>query len=541
MLRVLSEVYSAKSSIPNNLITATVTRTFLDKKLEKSANPDADRTFLSTLGKVLFEKNQDLVFEDEVSAHSITPNFLIEYGILRRTKDDLGRSLIGFQYDHIRDFVMCFFSLKLDTLSESDLGNIVGQNIHADIPRSVFYYYEKIAQDTYKTVIRKEFSQYHFKRAEEFIKAYQNILDTEFSVIRELFEPYSKNIGLLVFYSLNYLHAQYSFREVKEGETKVIWLERENWYDKELEKEIIQISLKHSLRGRVIASHDFTVKDPLLYARERIVLQLKHLIEARALFEDNNLLLMIEYILQETSKRAFSWHLSNELYNDGFNWKRIVPLNLNMVIGEVKNGLAQIDSSCKSLGFVDYELPPNELRLYYYAQKVQTTQEKIAKNPLPFPQNVRIPVDVTEIDKFTDEEMVKYLSTLFLSVLDEYKALVEFNFPELKNSLRTYNQLPINVVGEIEKQGDHFSAFNYCFIHSEKNSVEIRIKGQESIFDYKNRLVTTNEGKVRLNGYSRCIIWLFFENDSGRQNIIQKRVYEMLYQDFKGILNWDII
>ncbi|MBE3117006.1 type I restriction enzyme HsdR N-terminal domain-containing protein, partial [Candidatus Bathyarchaeota archaeon] len=270
MLRALSEVYSAKSFIPDNLITATVTKTFLDKKFEKSTNADVDRNFLSSFGKFLFEENKEMVFEDEIPEHLNVPDFLIDYNLLRRTKDHLGRSLVGFQYDNIRDFVICFFSLKLDKLSESDLVVVVKRNIQGDIPRNVFYYYERIAESNNGNIIRKEFSQYHSKRAKEFEEAYQQILDTEFPVIRELFEPYSKNVGLLVFYSLNYLHPQYSFREIKDGEPKVIWLEKESWHDKTLKTEIREISLKYKIRRRISASLDFTIKEPSKYARECI-------------------------------------------------------------------------------------------------------------------------------------------------------------------------------------------------------------------------------------------------------------------------------
>jgi hypothetical protein len=536
MLRALSEVYSAKASIPNNLISATVTKTFLDKKLEKSANPDEDRNFLSILGRFLLQENKELVFEDEIPEHLLIPDFLIDFGVLRLTKDALGRSLIGFQYDNIRDFVMCFFSLKLDRLSEKDLSKIVRTKISGSIYRNVFIYYAKIAENNMKDIIQKEFSKYHFKRAEEFIESYQCILDTEFPVIKELFEPYSKNIGLLVFYSLNYLHAEYGFREKKEEEPKVIWLEKEDWS----EPELAQVSLKYGLKVRVMASNDFTVKAPSIFARERIVLQLKHLIDNRTLFEDKNDILMIEYILQETIKSAESWGISND--RSGFAWKDIIPLNLDNVTSRVEKSLRQIDASCRSMGFTDYKLPSDLLKFYYYLEKIRTKQSVIEKYPLPFPSNIRVPVDIFEIDKFTDQEMINYISTFFLLSISEYKELVEFNFPQLKESLKVYQMLPVKVVCEIEKNDNHFDGCSYCFLHSEKNSVEITIKNSESIFDYKNHLVTTSDGKVRVNGWCRKAIWLFFESDSGRrENIIQKSVYDLVFKDFRSILDWDII
>ena len=546
MLRALSEVYSAKSIIPNNLITATVTNTFLDKKFEKRTNPEEDRNFLSSLGRLLFEGNKEMVFEDEIPGQLNVPNFLVEYNLLRRTKDDLGRCLIGFQYDHIRDFVMCFYSFKLDKLSDKSLDELVKNNIHAAIPRSVFTYYERIAENNSRDIIRKEFSQYHSERAEEFIEAYQHILDSEFPVIRELFEPYSKNTGLLVFYSMNYLHPQYSFREVKAGEPKVVWLENEDWHDKELETEITKTCLKYKIRSRVSASHDFTVKEPSEYARERIILQLKHLIENRVLYEDKNDNLMIEYILQETRKNASGWGLSNN-WRD-FSWASVFPLNLDKILNKVENDLKQMSLSCRNIlhnmGISDceFQLPPELLKLCYHLEIIRKKQETIEKHLLPFPSKGTIPVLGAEVDKYTDEEMIEYLSTLFQLFLSEYKILVETNFPNLKDFFETYRLLPTKVICEIEKVDNHFRGCTYCLLHSEKDEVYVKIKGSESIFDLKNSSVMTKDGKIKLNSFCpSCAMHVFFWSDSGKDNVIQRMVYERLLDDLEQIYNWNRI
>jgi hypothetical protein len=193
------------------------------------------------------------------------------------------------------------------------------------------------------------------------------------------------------------------------------------------------------------------------------------------------------------------------------------------------------------MGHGECALPANELRLLYYAETLMKTITAIDKPHLPFPSEVRVPVDSQEIDKSTDEEMIDYLSKYFLSTFTEYKNLVDFNFPELKDSLAVYHFLPIMVVGEIEKQGEHFLGFRYCFLHNDKNCVEITIKKSESIFDYKNRLVMTSAGNVRYDGGGNSTIWQFFKSDQHRRlNTIQKAVYDLLYDDLSRIMNWNV-
>lgn len=540
MLRALSEVYSAQSSIPYNLITATVTKTFLDKKLEKSANPDGDKTFLSLFGKFLFELNKELIFEDEMPEHLHVSEFLVDYSVLRRTKDDLGRTLVGFQYDDIRDFVMCFYSLKLDKLPENELVEIIQRNIQKVIPCSVFTYYERIAESGIKNIIRNEFSKYHFKRATEFIDAYQNIINTEFPAIRKLFEPYSGNFGLLALYSLDDLHLQYSFRDIKEGEDRVIWLENKDWDDKKLEPEKITLSIKYKTRGLSWSSHDFTVIEPNEYAKRLILVQLKHLIEHRALYQQNNNNLMIEFILQETRKNAHSWALVNNWQD--FSWQKIFPLNLDSTFEKVEASLLQMIATSRSflqsrgISEYDIEYPPDLLALHYYLEIVRKKQETIDKHLLPFPAKGTIPLLGAEIDKYSDEEIIQYLKTFFTLFLNEYKILVETNFPNITDKLETYRLLPIQVMGEIMKESNHFKGLAYCFLPSKANDVDIIMKGSESIFDLNNFFVKTKTGNVRINRcHSGTAMRVFFYTDMGRENIIQRAVYEALFDDLREL------
>lgn len=537
MLRALSEVYSAQPDIPDDLIEISVTKTFLDRKLEKSKKPEEERRFLAAFGKLLFDKNRETFYEDELGEGLFVPDFLVSFNLLRRTQDDMGRCIIGFQYDHIRNFVVCFLSLKIDNLSDKDLAGLLKNKISENLSREVFLYFERVSGKDKKRIIQKAFSKYAYRRAEHFVNSYQQLLDTQFPVIRSRFPPYTEGtIGLLVFYNLDPLHAQYGFREVRDSEKKIIWFEKENWHDKAVEMEQWKIARQFKVGTIQSASRDFTVMEPREYAKEQITNHLKNLVEHRMLNESNNINLLIEYILEQTRKSARSWGL----IRDEFSWEKVFPLNLETVAKKVEDELEQMELFCKKLGATDYKLPPELLRLLYSFRIVMSKQKTIEKLLLPFPsKSEKIRLGPWNCDQYTDQEMEEYLSTLFKLVLQEYQLLVDTNFPILKESMETYAMLPAKVIGEIEKKDGHFRSLTYCIVHGEgTNQVDIRMKGNESMFDGELLIVHTSTGDIKLNSYSRTAIELFFYTDSFRDNIVQKRVYEMIYDDLKELFKW---
>lgn len=48
----------------------------------------------------------------------------------------------------------------------------------------------------------------------------------------------------------------------------------------------------------------------------------------------------------------------------------------------------------------------------------------------------------------------------------------------------------------------------------------------------------TSAGDVKINWYSKSVMYRFFETDSRKDNIIQKAVYELIYDDLEQLYNW---
>ena len=527
MLRVLSEVYKSQSNIPAKIIAPSITRAYIERKMEKSEAPEKDLRFLSFFGKSLFDNNKESLYEDEIPKILSVPEYLVSFSVLRRTQDKLGRYTLSFQYDYIRDFVICFHSLKMDELSDEQIVKLVSEKIDDDLSRNVFRYFESVSEDGKKRILRNEFSKYNFQRANEFVNQYQRILDSEFSVIRNRFYPYTKaEIGLLVFYHLDlYFRLSYGFRKVSENEERVIWLEKENWFEETSENERWEIARKHGVGAIFISSSDFTNTDPLEYARKRIIGQLKGLIEKRCLDESQNIALSIEYILD--MMRKYNQTLGLPRFEIDF-WNKALPISIEELIEKTEQ------SRVHGLLPVDFK------ELLYRLYIVRKKQKTIKKTLLPFPSDRRVPrIGAWLYNKYTEEELIDYLTTFFHIVFQEYKILVDYNFPTIKESMYTYNKLPGRIVGELKKKNADFVGLTYCHIPGkEKLTVEIVVKGEKSIFDAELFVVHSSMGEVKIDSYNSSVMFLFFDSDSGRDNIIQKHVYELVYDDLRKLFHW---
>jgi hypothetical protein len=98
--------------------------------------------------------------------------------------------------------------------------------------------------------------------------------------------------------------------------------------------------------------------------------------------------------------------------------------------------------------------------------------------------------------------------------------------------------LPPRIIGEIDEKNGH-KGLTYCVIKGrDSTAVELIVKERESIFDRATHTVHASDGDVKLESYSMASMYLFFEGDSGRDNIIQKHVYELIYEDLRRVFNW---
>lgn len=532
ILRIISEIYEGTNHIPSNVINQTVLIKYIDTKLKKSTTPEKDLKFLSLFGLKLFDNNTELIFQDELKEDLDVPEYLVAYSLLKRTKDDVGRCLIGFEYDYIRNFIICYHSLKLDCLPPKEIIDVMAQKIHQDIPRSVFSYFERRAKDEVRKVMRIEFSKYNYSRAQEFVEKYQEILDTEFPKIKQKFYPFTDDeIGLLVFYQLNpYYAPRYGFRAISGTEEKVIWLTKENWFDVPMKVQW-DIAHKHDISA-LITSSGFIDSVPEDCARTSIDVQLRKIIEKRALNEFNNFVLMEEFTLDAMSN--FNNWLGLPDFNATF-WEKALPILIDDLISRTRE---VIKTTSMKVGHVVYSDPTIE-KLSNYLARLKTKKSTILTTLLPFPSKSKIPrLGAWLINEFTLDELRDYLITYFKLVLQEYKLLVDYNFPHLKDKLETYKKMPVRVIGEIEQKNMRYG-LTYCLIQGrDEIETEIILKKGESIFDPEQFIVQTSTGPEKIHQYSSSVMSSFFATDSGRDNIIQKAVYELIYDDFKQLYEW---
>jgi len=539
MLRVICELYQSQKEMPDDARTPLILSEYIKKILEKSDNRPRDIFNLSQIGRQLFDQNLFSINETDIKIERIS-EYLFSFNLLKRTIDDKGRHYISFQYDHIRDFIISYHSLELDKLKDEELLEIIKLKIGEDLANQIFTYYEKYADEKKRDIIRNEFSSYNYQRAIHYVESYQTIIDRDFAQIKNRFHPHTDTeIGLLVFYHTNIFYRPIiGFRERKGRENKVIWLEKENWFEATTEQERYQIAQKYDVTSLFPSSQEFITINPEECAQNEIISQLKDIVKYRALDETKNIAILEENVLNFFSRNYRD--LGYEIKEDEY-WFNLLPLSYEELI---KRTLKLIQEYIIRISEIirDIYIPTEYLNFYYKLKIISKHKKEIKNTILPFPKEVSRPrLSASYYNRYNDDEILDYVCKLYYNTYNEYMILVETNFPTIKNRMKRYNMSPWHVIGEIKNEQESKEWSYITIIPSDDHLIlDFTLKSEESRFNPETFEVQTEIGTKKLESYHGTLIHGFFEGDSGKDNIIQHLVYEILEDDLKQIYNWDI-
>jgi len=539
MLRVICELYQSQKEIPDDARTPYILSEYIKKILEKSDDRSRDISNLSQIGRQLFDQNLFSINETEIKIDRIS-EYLFYFNLLKRTIDDKGRYYISFQYDYIRDFIICYHSLELDKLNYEELKEIVKLKIGDDVGNQIFAYYEKYADEKKRDIIRNEFSTINCQRAIQYVESYQTIIDRDFVQIKNRFRPHTdKEIGLLVFYHTDmYYRPRIGFRKRRDGETKVLWLEKENWFKETSDQERFQIAQKYDVTTLFSSHQDFITTNPEKCAQNKIISQLKDIVKYRALDESKNIVILEEQVLSFFSRNYRD--LGYEI-KEGEYWFNLLPLSCEELIDRTLK-LIQ-DYKTKISGIIRDEYTPDEYLNFYYRIKIISERKKeIEDTILPFPRDVSIPrLSASYYNRYNDDEILDYVNKLYYNTYNEYIILVETNYPTIKNRMKRYSMSPWHVVGEINNEEESREWSYIAIIPSDDHlRLDFTLRTEESRFNPETFEIQTEIGSKKCESYHGTSIHGFFKGDLGKDNIIQHLVYEILEDDLKLIFNWDI-
>ena len=346
-------------------------------------------------------------------------------------------------------------------------------------------------------------------------------------------------IGLLVFYHSDiYYRPKIGFRERKNGEAKVIWLERENWFEETTKQESVQIARNYDVMYLFLSSHDFTLINPEKCAQDNISSQLQDIIQHRALDESRNIILLEERVLSFFSRNYQDLGYETE---NGEYWFDLLPLSYEEVINRTLELMKKYTIGSSRILKQAY-IPNEYLEVYSRLKVILEHKEEIKDTILPFPSEVTIPrLSAGYHNRYSDDEILEYINKLYYHTYNEYMILVETNFQTIKHKMKMYTIAPWHVVAEINNDKERNEWSNIAIIPSDGDlRLDFTLKTDESRFNPETFEINTEVGTKKCDTYRGTSVRAFFEADSGKDNIIQHLVYNIIKEDLKQIFKWNI-
>jgi DNA replication protein DnaC len=533
LLRILSIVYGKSGqSIPSSLNSPKILGEYLRAIVAKGDNEFQIISYLTRIASHLFKKDLEEVFESElvVDDHS-SYDFLIEYNILNRTYDNQQRPLIRFNYDKLRDFVIAYHVKRLDTYSNEDMTHFALEYINRSIGYEVLSWYSMYCKTGHKSVLQKILEKEHKHKAMEFLSQYKKSLTKDFPfVLKGWKQDKINNMALIVLYDED-TNTVYRYGKT-DGTIKrddLIWLNKSQWKD---ESEF-QLMLKYQTYSLHYApTSNFTnLPAEELALRDSLEIANKLIIERR-LDESKNVGIALEKLfkgLSQIGKALFG--IPN--YRDTPDYlDKILPLSCKELLDKIASLRGRIISFSSPFSYLFMDLDES-------IQLLCSKQNKIESPLLPLGDRTATKQLVPYPQDYTIERLKTYITSFFYIYLQEYRTLVETNFPTFKEQFSTYRLLPAYIVAELSTdQSNELPDITWCIFKNDtnKDEVEVSIKSKDSIFNLSNWQVRTAKGLKETNEVSGYLP-SFFEmtNVYGNGYIIQDWVYQTIKKDFDEV------
>lgn len=493
-LRVLSEV-CADGALPVPSLRRDqmpLVRRYVDAKLLKAdaKTRPALLLALASVGRALMNATAGAIGSAEV--HSVResdalahmpqtawlelPGEAFDLGLLVRERDAMGRTHVGFQYDRIRDHVIVFHVLQLDTLTRQQFGaGLEGWLRNAVAGAAVMSYLEGSPAAIHGDALRDLAS----RRAEQFLTVYDEIRQRMSPILRSHMNPRTEGtIGLVCSFH-GQLRWTYGFFVRDAGQAPVVV--RPDYAD-----EWDRLS-----RGQGDQTVPLTqgwwsttawplVLDPDKLAAHVALEQIRKAVSEGALDETVSTTIEMEKVFAITGRHrgdlGFShapWHRSQAMAQLATD---LLPIDLDQLSRRVHGALGkhQANTAVALRGGTHAEMVeamkearrqalegrrfdhPVNVRpvpalqvLAGVLDRVRPAMPELTKHFLPAPEFDRSVSDTSEShfeDAYSDGRWALLIAELWVLQLDEYMRIVDANLPLLRSRLSQYTQLPQHFV-----------------------------------------------------------------------------------------------
>ena len=504
---------------------------FLEKNFTRFGKniEDQVRRFLFELAEILYKENSDGIdmnkFHRSIQMYSSYDimNKLMENNIIEKTKIDgsILLSKLGFYFDKLRDYIIIFDVLKLDTLDNDSLRSKISE-LYRDKTKNTKSIHIGIA-DTFYSFASEEkkrtIDQELYNTAQYFLSFYKELLNNDFSALKKAFPPFTDSpIGIVALVNFSLMKIiGIGFREIdNEQKDKVILLptnlqsltNRNNnlpyilgvktW---KISKEYQKCSTEYQIK-KTICEND--ILDRLL--------GYKGIIEEGLLNESNNINLMIERIHAIASKYYPNYY---DKSSESIDLKTLLNnVKIEQNYNALKMDYIAKDERSSLTWEMDRNLYEEAVKITSEGQIIETYEKRpflktnIIKNDIERLQELgyRIASALKYTRKLQDfivdpfnEYDISYLKNFYQHFINEYKLMIETNFPTFQHYFKLYKKLPVTLFLIYDKELKGIT-FYYCSQENyQRSEREVIITDNEHIECGDNELIF-NSAKYNFDG-----------------------------------------
>jgi hypothetical protein len=538
LLRVFFEVAENRTEH----LTFSV-KEFYDRYFDAALNKvphdqrEAAVSILKEVSRILFDRNRDTIGLDTVRGEiglrpgEAMPPALFDNNILQKSGTTL-EPQVGFYFQKLRDYLIAF---AVKCWHESTLAEFEEQCRRAALTGvqldALSFYYDLA------TIEKKKVMDGSVRtKAEAYVGFYESVINGHFINFKDRFIPHTNgSVGFVGALDLGTQRlSAYSFRALNRGEAKVKFVPFEGSYWLHHGNRIeLEGGLWEHYHGATGGFVDFNVKKVVL--ETEVFDQVKEIVNSGRLSEANNYYLALEIALgivirnyaailgiqdkgrllrhlpisMDAVEYAIRWQSAYSHFTDKFfreraevrythgshtsmyyNWKREDFEVIRKQAHEAASNNLQLQPEARD---INYERSVTVLR--EALATIRKESDAISETILPDEDDLGTTGHL--VDFFTHKTLEDLCARICSLYLEEYKCLVETNFPTLKYYFEMYSRMPIRYFMTVGEKNDSHQPpvvlYRCSGRYSDQNEV-ILCRSDEIVFDHDREMLLSYRG-----------------------------------------------
>lgn len=491
-------------------------------------NKDKAENTIKEIARLLFDKNLNSIdmdtlrFELKLNINDAIMPSLFECNILEKMSFGL-ESRIGFYFQKLRDYIIVFGVKKWDKIPINEFRKEWAKIDLEDVQLDAINFFYQFADIEKKKVIDAPLRA----NAEIYLNFYIRVLDEHFSNLKSRFSPRTeRGIGFIGVLDIkNKMISAYGFRALKETDENIrlVPIEGGFWNKRTNIMDLMGATGMH-YRGSCKGFIDFDIKKEVL--EFEIYEQLQKIVDNGLLNETNNYYLSLEKALGIIVSRQSKVHgiqimgklsrylpITIDKVEYGLRYERAGKYFQDELIEEKKEkGIIKPIWSGSTVSY-SYSFTTEDREFIHQQSHEAALNKKELKSNVRYidleeiefvlnealstikkkkniidevivPDHDGTPTGNTGLicDFYKKETLIFFLHRIYTLFLEEYKILVETNFPTLKKCFSLYSKMPVHYFVVVGPQEGDFSIKIFQCKNRDSNENEVTLCQNEDVF-----------------------------------------------------------